>query len=172
VGRVAQSVWRLVRARRSKVRIPVGTRFSSTVQTGPGAHPASCTMGTGSLPGVKSGRGVARTPHLVLVPWSRKSRAMPLLPLWTVRPVQSLSACTWVYFTFTYTSTPPMDRTACTESQCLYKGALYLQLFFFSLCCISMCLGNTGQYTSSSGLARLHVVVLPCCSSLTNQNDV
>ena len=24
-----------------------------------------------------------------------------------------------------YTSTPPMDRTACTEIQCLYKGALY-----------------------------------------------
>jgi hypothetical protein len=23
------------------------------VQTGPGAHPASCTMGTGSFPGVK-----------------------------------------------------------------------------------------------------------------------
>jgi len=45
-------------------------------------------------------------------------------PLWTVRPVQSLSACTWVHFTFTYTSTPPMDRTACTEPQCLYNGAL------------------------------------------------
>ena len=25
-----------------------------------------------------------------------------------------------------YTSTPPMVRTACTEPQCLYKGALYL----------------------------------------------
>ena len=33
------------------------------VQTGPGAHPASCTMGTGSLLGVKSGRGVKLTPH-------------------------------------------------------------------------------------------------------------
>jgi hypothetical protein len=27
------------------------------VQTGPGAHPASCTMGTGSFPGVKCGWG-------------------------------------------------------------------------------------------------------------------
>jgi len=27
-----------------------------------------------------------------------------------------------------YTSTPPMDRTACTEPQCLYKGALYYLL--------------------------------------------
>ena len=25
-----------------------------------------------------------------------------------------------------YTSTPPMGRTACTEPQCLYRGALYL----------------------------------------------
>jgi hypothetical protein len=30
-----------------------GTRFSAPVQTDPGAHPASYTMGTGSLPGVK-----------------------------------------------------------------------------------------------------------------------
>ena len=30
-----------------------GARFSAPVQTGPGAHPASCTMGTGSFPGVK-----------------------------------------------------------------------------------------------------------------------
>ena len=28
------------------------------------------------------------------------SRAIPLLPLWAVRPVQSLSACTRVHFTF------------------------------------------------------------------------
>ena len=35
-----------------------GARFSAPVQTGPGAHPASCTMGTGSFPGVKwPGRG-------------------------------------------------------------------------------------------------------------------
>jgi len=25
-----------------------------------------------------------------------------------------------------YTSTPPMDRTACKDPQCLYRGALYL----------------------------------------------
>jgi len=29
------------------------------VQTGPGAHPASCTMGTGSFPRVKCDRGVS-----------------------------------------------------------------------------------------------------------------
>jgi hypothetical protein len=38
-------------------------RFSAPVQTGPGAHPASYTMGTGSLLGVKRlGRGVNHPP--------------------------------------------------------------------------------------------------------------
>ena len=40
-----------------------GARFSAPVQTGPGSHPASCTMGTGSFPGAKSGQGVKLTPH-------------------------------------------------------------------------------------------------------------
>jgi hypothetical protein len=43
------------------------------------------------------------TPHPLLVPRSWKGRAIPLLPLWAVRPVQSLSACTRVHFTFTFT---------------------------------------------------------------------
>jgi hypothetical protein len=30
-------------------RIPMGARFSTSVQTGRGTHPASYTMGTGSL---------------------------------------------------------------------------------------------------------------------------
>ena len=79
--------------------------------------------------------------------------SIPLLALWAAQPVQSLSACTTVHLylylylyspygpyslyrasvpvqgcTFTYTSTPPMGRTASTEPQCLYKGALYLYL--------------------------------------------
>ena len=93
-----------LRAGRSGDRIPVGAKFSAPVQTSPEAHPASCTMGTGSFPWVKSGRGVTLTPHPFLVPWSWKGRAIPLLPLWAVRPVQSLSACTRVHFTFTFTT--------------------------------------------------------------------
>jgi len=58
------------------------------------------TMGTGFFSGVKSGRGVTLTFDTLLVPWSRKGRAIPLLPR--------------------------MGLTACTEPQCLYKGALYL----------------------------------------------
>jgi len=38
------------RALRSGDRMPARVRFSAPVQTGPGAHPASYTMGTGSLP--------------------------------------------------------------------------------------------------------------------------
>ena len=88
-------------------------------------------MGTGSFPGVKNGRDVTLTPHppssavgherveLYLYspcgPYSLYrasvpvqgctlpySRAIPLLPLWAVRPVQSLSACTRVTFTLPY----------------------------------------------------------------------
>jgi hypothetical protein len=32
-----------------KIKIPVGARFFAAVQTGPGAYPASSTIGTGSL---------------------------------------------------------------------------------------------------------------------------
>ena len=49
---------------------PYGGRFSAPVQTGFGAHPARCTMGTGSFPGIKSGLGVTLTRHPLLVPWS------------------------------------------------------------------------------------------------------
>ena len=71
------------------------------------------------------------------------STAIPLLPLWAVRPVQSLSACAVQLYLcspygpyglyrasvpvqYSYTSTPRMGSTACTEPQCLYKDALYL----------------------------------------------
>ena len=40
-----------------------GAILSAPVQTGPGAHPASCTMGTGSFSGIESGRGVMLIPN-------------------------------------------------------------------------------------------------------------
>ena len=52
-------------------RIAVGTRFSAPVQTSPEAHQASSTMGTGSLPGVRCGRGVMLTPHPLPMPRSK-----------------------------------------------------------------------------------------------------
>jgi hypothetical protein len=47
-----------LRSGQSGGRIPVGAKFFATVQTGPGAHQASCTVGTGSSPGVNYGWGV------------------------------------------------------------------------------------------------------------------
>ena len=61
---------------------PGGGRDFPPVQTGPGAHPASCKMGTGSFPGVKCSWGVLLSTHPLLVPWSWKSRAIPLPTLW------------------------------------------------------------------------------------------
>ena len=78
----------------------MGARFSTRVQIGHGAHTSSCTMGTAFFPDVKSGRGVTLILHPFLVPWPRKSKAIPLLPLWPERPVQNLSVCTRVHFTF------------------------------------------------------------------------
>ena len=51
---------------------PGGARFSAPIQTGSGAHPVSCTMGTGSF-GDKGGLGVMLTTHPLLVPRLRKS---------------------------------------------------------------------------------------------------
>ena len=91
-----------LRAGRSGNRIPLGARFSAPVQTGPAVYPASCTIGTGFFPGVKSCRGVTLTPHPLLVPFVMKEQSYTSTPLWAVRPIQSLSACTRVNFTFSF----------------------------------------------------------------------
>ena len=67
-------------------RILVGVRFSVPLQTGPKAHPAPYTMGTGSFPGVKHpGRGTDHPPYST----EAKERAelhlySPFGPLWPV----------------------------------------------------------------------------------------
>ena len=52
------------------------------VQTSPGAHPASCKMGTGFFPRVKCGQGALLTTHPLLVLRSWESRAITLPTLW------------------------------------------------------------------------------------------
>ena len=60
---IAQSLQGVATGRTVRGSDPGGARFSAPVQTGPGGHPASCTMGTGPLPGVKRlGRDVDH-PH-------------------------------------------------------------------------------------------------------------
>jgi hypothetical protein len=90
-----------------------GAIFSAPVQTSPGAHPVSCTIGTGSFPGIKSGWGVTLTPHPLLVHGNEMVELYlytPCGPYGLYRasvPVQGctlpyLSACTRVHFTYFY----------------------------------------------------------------------
>jgi len=98
-----------LRGGRSGDRIPVEAKFSAPAHTSPGFHPASCTMRTESFSGLKSGRGVTLTPH----PFQCHGQERVELYLYS-----------------------PMDCTACTEPQCLYKCELYTLLSMpFSLLC-------------------------------------
>jgi len=113
-------------------------------------------MGTGSFPGVKGGRGVTLTPHPLLVPWSWKSKAIPLLPLWAVKPVQSLSACTRVHFTFTFYT---FWNAQCNNIHSSVKTLIYhhpdiilvISLFFHSGVCIYIYSSVRGYDTVQSG---------------------
>jgi len=69
------------RVRRSGIESQWGRHFPP-FQTGPGVHPASCKLSTGSFPGVKCGRCVLLTTHPLLVPRSWKSTAIPLPNFW------------------------------------------------------------------------------------------
>ena len=92
-------------------------------------------MGTGSFLGVKSGRGVPLTPHPIPVSKSWKGRAIPLLPLRAVRPVQSLigvQGCTLPYFTmklilYTQVQFPRFTRHLSIQDQVLYLILVCLQ---------------------------------------------
>ena len=79
----------------------MGARFYTPVQTGPGTHPASCTMGTRSFPGIKSGRSVTLTPHPCLVPWSRKGRTIHIFPNGLYGLYRASVPVQGVHFTFT-----------------------------------------------------------------------
>jgi len=76
----------------------VGVRFSAPVQTGPGAHPASCTMGAGSFPRGKEWLGHDADPS----PCS-SAIGHERVELYLCSPYGPYG-----------------------EPQCLYKGALYL----------------------------------------------
>ena len=101
-----------LRAGRSGDRIPMGARFSAPVQTGPGAHPSSCTVGAGSFPGVNSSRGVKLTPHTLLVPWSRERLEQylysPYGPYGLYRASVPVQGCTLPLSFFTVTQPIPV----------------------------------------------------------------
>jgi hypothetical protein len=78
--------------------------FSHTSRLTLGAHQASCTMGTGSFPGLKRPRRGADHPPL-LVPRSRKSTAIPLPPIWAFG-----SVTVYLYLNCTSVSAMPMSQ--------------------------------------------------------------
>ena len=96
----------------------MGASFSSPVQTGPGAPLSLLHNVYRVFPGGKERPARDAEASPLLVPWSRKSRAITLLPLWAVRPVQILSACTKVHFTFTLHVSNP--RVLLQEDSCIY----------------------------------------------------
>ena len=81
---------------------PSGDKIFCTCPDRPWGPPSLLYKRYRVFPGVKSGRSVTLTPHPLPVPWSWKGRAIPLLPLWAVWPVQSLSACARGQFIFFY----------------------------------------------------------------------
>jgi len=75
-----------------------GNEIFRTCPDRPCGPPSLLYNGYQVFPGDKERPGRDADTSPLLVPCSRKSRAIPLLPLWALRPVQSLSACTWVHF--------------------------------------------------------------------------
>jgi len=81
-----------------RIKTRWGTRFSAPDQTGPGTHPASCTMGTGSIPGVKRGRGVTLTPHSFWCCGHERVELYLYSPYGPYGLYIAFSACTRVHF--------------------------------------------------------------------------
>jgi len=87
-----------------RVSNPGGGEIFRTCPDRPWGRPSLLYYEYRVIPGGKECPGYDADPSPLLVPWSRKSRFISLLPLWAIQPVQSLSACTGVHFTFTFTS--------------------------------------------------------------------
>ena len=83
--------------------------------------PSSLYNGYRLFPGGKERPGRDADPSPLLVPWSRKSRAIPLLP-----PMGHTACTEPLPVQYSYTSTPPLWAIRPVQSLCLYKGALYL----------------------------------------------
>jgi hypothetical protein len=81
-----------LRAGRFGDRIPVGDEIFSAVQTGPGAHPVSCTMGTGYFQGVKWSELGADQPSPSI------AEVANMLRLYLCLPSVSAQACREVTF--------------------------------------------------------------------------
>jgi hypothetical protein len=104
----------------------------------PWVPPSLLYNGYRVFPGVKSGRGVTLTPHPLLVPLSWKGRFIPVLSLWAVRPLQSLSACTRVHFTFFYVYVNIHVLAGTLKRNVNYGVAVWLSASQKEACCIQL----------------------------------
>jgi hypothetical protein len=91
----------------------VGARFFAYFQTGPGAHPSSCTMGTGSFPGVKRPGRCANHP----TPSNAEVK-------------KELS----------YTSTPLQGFETCYRANFTYFILVFLQCYCGGMFCTTHCI--------------------------------
>jgi hypothetical protein len=89
----------------------VGARFFAHVQSGPGDHPASCTMGSRFFSGVKQPGSGADLPPL-LAPRSRECTATPLPPPWAF---ESKTGYLYLYLNTTTTTTLTLTTTTTTS---------------------------------------------------------
>jgi hypothetical protein len=150
-----------------------GARLSAPVQTGPGAYPASCIMGTGSFPGVKRpGRG-ADHPPLTSAGDSRICRAIPLLPLW------AFVACSRVTFTllYIYTYSVQLPYIYKFYFQLPHKAIFYAPTFRLHIVAIWQRRtithrGNIGYQNLGSALHqnRIHLILQDVCRQLLHLN--
>jgi hypothetical protein len=98
VGKVVQSVQRLATGWKVRGSNPGGDEIFRTCPYRPWGPASLLYNEYRAFPGGKERPERDADPSPLLVPWSRKGRAIPLLPLWAIWPVQSLSACTRVCF--------------------------------------------------------------------------
>ena len=100
-------------------------------QIGPGAHAASCTMGTGSFPGVKCGRAVLLTTH----PF--QYRGLGRVELYLYPPLGLNRACKEVTLPFIYGAIyiKTLDTTILTvttaTASCLSNAVLVVCTFCY-----------------------------------------
>ena len=91
-----------LRAGRSGDRIAVGVEIFRTFPDQPWGPPSLLYSGYRVIPGGKERPGRDADPSPPSSAMVKKEYSLPVLPLWAVRPVLNLSACTMVHFTFTF----------------------------------------------------------------------
>ena len=125
MGPVAQSVQRLATGWTARGSNPGSGEIFHTCPDRPWGPPSQVYNGYRVFPGGEERPGRDADPSPLLVPWSWKSRAIPLIPLWAVRPVQSLSQKIFhvKFLDFTFRTYVFGHGHMICAINCLFKGA-------------------------------------------------